>query len=124
MNQAPTKFELEVLEATLKQHAANIRLEELNLSQLKVIRRKPSGAGSYIVFDREGQPPPRADVFHQLGFAGEINVPGVPSGLGAIVDVESGQLNHIEFFTYGNESWDGDTSNGIVLSETEPQSPK
>jgi hypothetical protein len=118
MNTELTQFELVVLDATLKQHAASMGLCGLNLTKLKAVRREPTGVGSYIVLDREGQPPPRSGIDDQLGFAGELDVPGVPSGLGAVVDVESGQLNHIEFFTYGDEIWDGDTSKGTVIPDS------
>lgn len=118
MNSRLTQFEMDALVITLNQNAAMSELCGLNLDVLKVARRETTGVGSYIVFDREGQPFPRLGICHQFGFSGELKVPGVPSGLGAVIDVESGQLNHIEFFTYGDETWDGDTSQGMVIPDS------
>lgn len=115
MSDPLTVFEFALLAAILDQHKRSIRIEESELSNLAVISREPTGVGCYVSFSKEAQRPGNPLFSGQFGFEGEIRVPGVPSGLGAVLDVESGRLNHIELFTYGSEKWDGDTSTGEIV---------
>ena len=109
-----TDFERSLVLATIAQHPQYAPLAS-QLASLKVERREKTGVGAYITFSKDNQ---EALINHdsaQLGFSGDICVPGVPSGLGGVIDVDKGKLNHIELFTYGDEAWNGSTEGANIF---------
>jgi hypothetical protein len=81
------------------------------LSSLRVTARRFTGAGSYTDLAHD-QRVIAADGFRTLNRV--VSVPGVVSGLGASVAVQDGKLDCLELFTYGAETWAGDTSDFCI----------
>lgn len=81
-----------------------------NLATLKVESRVPTGVGAYINFDRAAQIAIDGIPETELGTDYEIPVPGVPTGLGAVLAVGGGVMQYLELFTYDPETWDGNTN--------------
>jgi hypothetical protein len=75
------------------------------LPDLRVSRREFTGVGSYTDFKRHF-PVALADGYRGLDRL--IHMPGVENGMGAVLAVTSGQLDHLEIFTYGADQWSGD----------------
>jgi hypothetical protein len=109
-----TEFERRLVSAVISQHQPFAALGD-DLDSLKVENTRNTGVGAYITFSENDQEAPVDVGSAQLGFDGSIYVPGVPSGLGCVIDVDSGKLNHIELFTYGDEAWDGATDGAKVI---------
>jgi hypothetical protein len=89
----------------------------LVVAELRVLQREETGVGAYITFDQSCQSAPDRSDSRLLDFEGEIRVPGVPSGLVAVLAIDSGKLDFLELVTYGSEAWSGDTSQGEVIAE-------
>ncbi len=80
-----------------------------NLAILKVESRVPTGVGAYINFDRAAQNAIDGVPETELGTADPVPIPGVLSGLGAVLAVGGGVIQYLELFTYDPETWDGNT---------------
>ncbi len=79
--------------------------------RLHVLSRKYTGVGSFTQFlCREDGP--KAD--QQFCLNSRIRMPGVPNGLGAVLDCKGDEPIILEIFTYGDERWDG-VHEGFVL---------
>ena len=113
MNSSLTPIERVLLRAILDQHEDVRPLLSEQLDRITITSREPTGVGLYVTFVDQG---PVADesLQRELGFDGEIHLPGVPLGLGAVLDVTRGRLNHLELFTYG-EPWDGNLYDAEIL---------
>lgn len=94
----PNAFERALLEALSREHPSLV----LDVGRLRVRNRRYTGVGSYTDFvcDEPGER-------HTLRLKARITVPGVPKGLGAIVYCCGEQLQCLETFTYGDDSWTG-----------------
>jgi len=114
MSHVISKFELEVLESILNQHFQGI--EKRDYVSLRVKSREYTSVGGYVNFlnSHELRLPELGK--RELGFNGQLMVPGVPSGLGAIVAVDQGKIKYLELFTYGDEKWNGETTNLKITS--------
>jgi hypothetical protein len=110
-----TQFEESLVRSVLLQNPKFAPLG-YSVSSLEIERVKTTGVGAYITFSRNNQVASAGIDSTELGFNGLIYVPGVPSGLGCVIDVDNGQLNHIELFTYGDELWDGSTEGARIVS--------
>ena len=104
-----TSFESELLKAVFNQHRDNYRLTQEAIATLRVKDVETTGVGAYVTFHRQNPALFEESISAQLGYDGNINVPGVPSGLGCVIDITDGLIRHIELFTYGDEKWNGDT---------------
>lgn len=113
-----TEFERSLVRAVLSQHPTFTRLGD-NIDSLEVESIRNTGVGAYITFANRSQSVSADIDAAELGFDGAICVPGVPSGLGCVVDVNQGKLNHIELFTYGDEAWDGSTDGARIIPRGE-----
>ena len=111
-----TEFERSLLLAVIAQHSKYARLSD-RIASLKVEHRRNTGVGAYIKFSKDSQTVSIDHGSAQLGFNGDIYVPGVPSGLGCVIDVDNGKLNHIELFTFGDETWNGSTDGARIIPE-------
>jgi hypothetical protein len=98
----PTLNELEsaILSQLAKKCPALIDL----IPSLHVLSREYTGVGSYTRFQSE---PKQKIPGQQIGLDTLIVLPGVPSGLGAVLHCENGSPILLEIFTYGDEHWDG-----------------
>jgi hypothetical protein len=99
-----TELEAAILERIAKEHTALFSC----LGHLHVLSREFTGAGSYTNFAVGQVMPDLPDGY--LSLDALISVPGVPSGLGAVLACEAGFPKFLEIYTYGDELWDGDSS--------------
>jgi len=77
----------------------------VDASNLIVVSREITGAGSYTTFETADPPP---DVWRdRVGLDVLIEVPGVPNGLGAVLWLSNDSPLCLEIYTYGGDSWDG-----------------
>lgn len=81
-----------------------------HIPYLSVRSREITGVGAYVYFD-DSSPAEilSADLNEKTIFSSrhiaEIDV--LANGLGYALSAEQGKLKFLEFFTYGDESWDG-----------------
>ena len=61
--------------------------------------------GSYTTFTC-GEADANASV-QQVSLDALIKMPGVPSGMGAVLFLKGGKPECLEIFTYGDDQWDG-----------------
>lgn len=85
------------------------------ISQLHVLSREYTGVGSFTRFNCPDSAPDLGD--GHLDLDGLIVMPGVPTGLGAILFCEGGMPKCLDTYTFGEDSWDGVYS-GFSISET------
>ena len=114
MSEPLNDFEKDLLAKIVLQHSSTLALSECQISSLRVSNREPTGVGCYVNFAKKGSALFENHNSTELGFDGEIHVPKVPSGLGALLAINAGELEYIEIFTYGGEYWDGDTSAATI----------
>ena len=67
------------------------------------MKRELTGVGSFTTFACAG-----AGDATQLGLNALIEMPGVPSGMGAVLFCRGGEPEMLEVYTFGSEPWDGD----------------
>ena len=77
----------------------------VDASDLSVVSREITGAGSYTTFATADPPPGMWR--DRVGLDVLIEVPGVPNGLGAVLWLNNDLPLCLEIYTYGGESWDG-----------------
>jgi hypothetical protein len=106
MSQVLDKVERELVEQILKQHPIYGEILKNQLEDLFVSSRELTGVGCYTKFSTKKEIVDKS-INATLGFNGEIEVPGVPSGLCCVLDVSDGRLNYIELVTFGTEQWNG-----------------
>lgn len=94
----PNAFETAVLEAMARESPSLI----LDVQHLQVRSRKYSGVGSYTDFvcDEPGER-------ESVSLKASIAVPGVPSGMGAVLYYRGRRPACLETFTCGNDFWTG-----------------
>lgn len=110
MSKTLNNFEKKLLVNIVSQHSSTLALSEYQIASLRVFNRQPTGVGCYVNFVKNGYALFDNHDSAELGFDGVIHVPNVPSGIGALLAIDAGELEYIEMFTYGREYWDGDTS--------------
>ena len=76
---------------------------QTDLSDLVVLRRDYTGAGSYTYFME--RPSDRAR--DHVVLDGYVDVAGVQHGLGAALFLDAGKPWFLELFTFGSTGWDG-----------------
>ncbi len=106
----PSSFELDVLHSILEPQRSKYPLLYAQIPHLIVTKRELTGVGgyTYFSFDPAASPPttdPTTDRTLTANKMAEMDSP--PSGLGFALDVAAGRINFLEFFTYGDEQWDG-----------------
>ena len=96
----PNDFELAILKRIMRQEPS---LPPLPV-QLSMLSREFTGVGSYTNFqcDQPDGAPKR-----QIGLNALIRIPGVPSGLGALLFCRGDEPVCLEIYTFGDEHWDG-----------------
>ena len=75
-------------------------------ASLRVRSREFTGVGCFTNFDKASADVPGARE-RQIGFDSAIRVPGVTSGLGAVLSCLENQPLCLELYTYGDELWGG-----------------
>ena len=75
------------------------------MHSLHVLSREFTGVGSFTNFQVDESLPVAPG--RHLDLDAEICVPGVPSGLGAVLFCKGDQPECLEVYTYGDEQWDG-----------------
>lgn len=96
----PNAFELAILERIAADQPSIL----VHLGHLHVLSREFTGVGSFTNF----QCGSGTDVSEQrLSLNASIVMPGVPSGMGAILFCLGDWPKCLETFTYGNDHWDG-----------------
>ena len=103
MTSLPNAFEI----AVLQRMAQGVPALRSIITNLRVLRRELTGAGSYTHF---APTPTLAIADGYIGLDSLILMPGVPNGMGAALAVTSGCPDFLEVFTYGEDSWDGSYS--------------
>lgn len=116
MNDPLSPVERRLVEEILKQHGEAYFKLMGQIDRLRVIDREPTIVGAYIRFTLEGRIEDET-INAQLGFDGEIEIDGVPMGLGCVLLVDAGRLYHLELFTYGDETWDGNLDNARIIPD-------
>lgn len=94
----PNAFELAILEAMTRERPSLV----IDVDHLRVRSRRYTGVGSYTDFAADDSGEPRT-----LNLKARIAVPGVPNGMGAILYCRGEQVQCLETFTYGDDSWNG-----------------
>jgi hypothetical protein len=94
----PNAFELAILEAMTRESPSLV----IDVGRLRVRSRRYTGVGSYTDFvcDESGEQ-------RTLSLKAHIAVPGVPSGMGAILYCRGERPQCLETFTYGDDFWTG-----------------
>jgi hypothetical protein len=94
----PNAFEVAILE-TMARERPSLHLDH---AHLQVQSRRYTGVGSYTDFlcDEAGE---RSTVSMKASIA----MPGVPSGMGAVLFYRGEQPTCLETFTYGDDFWTG-----------------
>ena len=95
----PNEFEI----ALLKRFAAQD--PSLSVDSLHVLSLEFTGVGSFTKFLCHGSGETKWDRDLRLGVV--ISMPGVPSGLDAILFCTGNHPNFLEICTFGDEHWDG-----------------
>jgi hypothetical protein len=109
-----TVVERQLVEEILKQqHEVYDRLAD-QLEGLRVVSREPTGVGAYINFSSPG-PVQDKTIDTELGFRGQIEIEGIPMGLGCVLAVTAGRLHYLELFVYGDLTWDGNLDDARII---------
>jgi len=85
------------------------------VERLWVVSREFTGAGSFTRFQRDGHSTHGKEAHVHLDAV--IRVPGVPSGMGAVLFLRGDQPEALELFTRGDEYWDG-VSEGFLIENS------
>ena len=87
-----------------------------HLEFIKVKNRKFTGVGMYINFEYEHNEITYKMVDFIFSNNETIYVDNLTYGLGYEIDITNGQINFIEFITYG-ESWNGEFENYKIIKD-------
>ena len=97
----PNDFELAILDRlAIKEPSIH-----KSLGQLHVLSREYTGVGGYTNFVNGNSSASSSD--QQIGLDDMITMPGVPSGMGAVLFCTGGYPRFLEVFTFGDDRWDG-----------------
>ena len=97
----PNEFEIAIIKRFAQQDPS-IRKAS---NRLHVLSREFTGVGSFTNFKCiESQ---SSDEIRTIDLNAQINMPGVPNGLGAVLFCKGNQLDCLEIHTYGDDKWDG-----------------
>lgn len=97
----PNDFELAILDRlAIKEPSIH-----KSLGQLHVLSREYTGVGGYTNFVNGNSSAGSSD--QQIGLDDMITMPGVPSGMGAVLFCTGGYPRCLEVFTFGDDRWDG-----------------
>ena len=110
MIEPPSRFELDVLHATLDDQRQKYPALYGQIPFLSVRSRELTGVGAYINFDLPDDPrvpiePGRPDTVLTANKTIEMDDP--PSGMSFAIDIAGGRINFLELVTFGDETWDG-----------------
>ena len=94
-------FELAILRSVAESNPSLLDL----IPKLRVISREFTGAGSFTHFICPDRVADLANT--RIGLNKLINMPGVPSGLGALLFCKEGKPDFLEIYTQSDELWDG-----------------
>jgi len=97
----PNELEIAILDNISSDIPA---LKEL-ISGLHVISREYTGVGSYTNFLSSKTSSELGD--QPVGLKAHISIPGVLSGLGAVLFFEKGGPKFLEIYSYGDDHWNG-----------------
>lgn len=112
----PGQLELNELEkAILERIARDEPWLQMPAAGLRVLSREFTGVGGYTKFLCDL--PESADDPHP-GLKPLIRLPTVPSGMGAVLWCRASQPSCLEFFTYGDEHWDGSYDGFCITDST------
>lgn len=75
------------------------------VGQLHVLSREFTGVGSYTNFACEDSSAVAPE--KQVVLDGLITMPGVPTGMGAVLFCKGDRPKCLELFTYGDDQWEG-----------------
>jgi hypothetical protein len=104
------EFESEIIACITAQ---NPRIRPL-IQELHPIRREFTGAGSYTNFRCRSE---GGKAWH-LVIEGLIEVKSAPYGLQAAIFFKGSEVDFLEIFTIGTESWDGDHEGFTIMPTT------
>jgi hypothetical protein len=107
----PNEFELAILERLANKEPSIGGA----IGQLHVLSREFTGVGSFTKFACEESSGDSPDQHFVLGDV--IKMPGVPTGMGAVLFCKRGRPECLEVFTYGNEHWEG-RYDGFAIEQT------
>ena len=110
----PGQLEPNEFEATLLKRFAT-QDPSLSIDSLHVLSREFTGVGSFTKFLCGGSGETKWD--RDLVLGAGISMPGVPSGLGAVLFCAGNQPNCLEIYTFGDEHWDG-VYDGFAVRDT------
>ena len=105
----PNEFETALLKRFATQDPS------LSIDSLHVLSREFTGVGSFTKFLCGGPGETKWDRDLKLGAI--ISMPGVPSGLGAVLFCTGNQPTCLEIYTFGDEYWDG-VYDGFAVRDT------
>jgi hypothetical protein len=94
----PNEFEAALLGAYARQDSALGN----HISDLHVISREFTGVGSFTEFQH-----PEVSQERDIVLDAQIQMPGVPNGLGSVLFCRGDQPRCLEIYTFGDEHWDG-----------------
>ncbi len=97
----PNEFEVAILNLLAMDVSALGPL----IAKLHVLSREYTGVGSYTNFDCAESATALGK--QTIGLKAQINMPNVPSGMGAVLFCEGGKPKCLETYTFGEEPWDG-----------------
>ena len=97
----PNEFELAILDRLARKEPSL----HASIGELHVLSREFTGVGSFTNFKCD-EPTAAASEDH-VGLDAMIKMPGVPSGMGAVLFRKGGQPQCLEVFTYGDDHWEG-----------------
>jgi hypothetical protein len=110
----PNEFELAILERMAAESPALLAC----MRNLHVLSREFTGVGSYTKFRCEDKGAQTS--LQPIGLGDLIIVPGVQSGMGAVLFWQGDQPKCLETYTFGAELWDGVFEGFHMQKATEP----
>jgi hypothetical protein len=84
--------------------------------RLRVLSREFTGCGSFTNFQVEDVPEAGRAPKRVLDLSGIIRMPGVPSGMAALLFCRGDRPECLELYCYGAEHWEGDPA-GFSIEE-------
>jgi hypothetical protein len=98
----PNDFELAILDRIAIKEPSVVG----SVQQLHVLSREFTGVGSFTKFRCDASA--LAADKRQIALDAGINMPGVPSGMGAVLFCVGGRPECLEVYTFGDDHWDGE----------------
>ena len=97
----PNDFELAILKRLANQEPSI----KASVARRHVLSREFTGVGSFTKFKCDESAAGTTE--RQVGLDALIRMPGVPTGMGAVLFCTGDQPECLEVYTYGDEHWDG-----------------